>query len=199
MGKTRFKRRRFTNKRRTYGGKNKDNCQLLDTGIDRYTSNSVWKTCIRQNDKKNVIYYIIPNNAILKDIYTIRDPIFKLKHNGEISDFSIEVENQSVSCFLYIQGEWYVLAMINFSVFEYFHYYKLAGVKTLYNKNGTIMLKNAKMISPNKLNITNATPVLKDNKEIYELMNNFVTQKIVASSARELPIDIFGFEVLDNL
>lgn len=197
MGKSQSKRRtrkRRTRKLRTNGG---ENCQLLDTKVDRYTSNEVWKTCIRQNGKINIIYYVIPKNAIMKDIYTIRNPKFALKHKGKIGEFSIQIENQFVSCFLYINGQWYAFAMLNLSVFEYFSFYRINELKSLYNSNGTIILKNATTISTDVININNTTRILKENStEVYELMNNFATQKMTASQTREFAVDMVAFNWL---
>ena len=189
--------------------KGKDACNILDTQLTKYASNSIWQTCIRQNGEQNNIYYIIPKNAIMKDIKTVRSPLFSLKHNGKSDEFIVQINGQLVSCFLYIKQQWYALAMINFSVVENFHYYKLDGVNSLYDKNGNIVLRNAKLISqpPNPtdsnpkdiISITKTTEVSKtSNKFIYGLLNKFVLQKLTGSTARELPIDAVGFYGLDE-
>ena len=146
----------------------------------------------------------------MKDLKTIRNPIFSLKHDGKSDEFSVQIGEEFVSCFLHIKRQWYALAMIDFSVIENFHYYKLDGVKSLYDKNGTILLKHAKPIpqDPNPtdsnpkdiIRITKTTEVSNtNNKPIYDLLNNFVTQKLTASNVRELPIYAVAFEGVDEI
>jgi len=200
MRKTRIKRRpKGGNKSQTL--KHKDSCDILDTQIKRYISNDVWKTCIRQNGKKNIIYYITPKNAIMKDIHTIREPKFVLNHNGKTEEFSVQIDEQYVSCFLYINGHWYVFVMINFAVIDNFRYYKLNDLKTIYDKNGTILLKHTeKKSSADAIRITKSTEVLKNrNPDVYELMNKFAIQKLLASDVKQAPADAVVFEFLDEI
>jgi len=198
MTKTRSKRRRRGGNNKTPKSKLPDSCNLLDNQLKHYTSNDIWKTCIGQNGKQNIIYYITPKNAIMKDISTIRAPKFVLHHNGTPAEFSIQIDEQYVSCFLYINSHWYVFVMINFAVIENFRYYKLTGVKSLYDKSGTLMLKHTETVSSDTVRFKNATQVTKTgNSYIYDLMNNFATQKLVASNVRQAPVDAAAFEILD--
>ena len=136
----------------------------------------------------------------MKDISTIRAPKFLLKHNGKTEEFSVQIDRQFVSCFLHINSKWYVFVMVNFAVLENFRYYKLNDLKTLYDKNGTILLKSTEMSSSDTIRIKNATQVTKKgNPDVYELMNNFATQKLLASNAREIVPDEVGFEILDEI
>ena len=199
MGKTRNKRNRKGGNK-THSKKKHSNagCNTFDTQLTKYVSNSVWRTCIRHNN----IYYIIPKNAVLKDIKTVRAPKFAVKLDGTPGEFSVQIEDQYISCFLHIKKQWYALAMVNFAITQNFRYYRLDGVDSLYDKNGTIKLKNAKLQTnlTDTISITKTTPILKTNDNpIYDLLNNFVTQKLVASTAREFVTDMILVKGVEEL
>ena len=208
MKNTRHRRKkRGGNRNTTSSTKKKNNtnkhnvkCNTTDEQLP-YKSNNIWKTCIHQNNKQNTIYYIIPKNAIIKDIRTIRDPKFVLIHNGTSEEYSIQINNEFVSCFLFINREWYAFAMINFAVLDTFRYYKIDDVKYVYDKNGNIVLKNIDEFPSNGIiHIKKATEVVKkENPHVYDLMNKFAFEKMLATEARQAPADAVGFGLLDEI
>ena len=173
--------------------KNNVNCNTTDEQLSN-KSNNIWKTCIRENN----IYYITPKNTITKDIRTIRTPIFILIHNKTPKEYSIQIKNEFVSCFLFINRKCYAFVMINFAIHDTFRYYKINHVKC--DMNGNIVLTNIdKFLSNGIIHINNATEVKqKENPYVYDLLNDFAFQKMLATEARQAPFDAAGFAILDN-
>ncbi len=88
-------------------------CNVLDT---QYTGklNQTWKTCINMNGINNHIFYLTPNNVIIKSVDTIQVPEFVVKcldktGNGEPNTSKIMIEDMHISAFLYICGDWYAI------------------------------------------------------------------------------------------
>jgi hypothetical protein len=88
-------------------------CNVIDT---QYTGklNQTWKTCINMNGINNHIFYLTPNNVIIKSVDTIQVPEFVVKcldktGNGEPNASKIMIEDMHISAFLYICGDWYAI------------------------------------------------------------------------------------------
>ena len=203
MKNTRHRRKKRGGNRKTISSTRKKNntnnnnvnCNTTDEQLS-YKSNNIWKTCIREN----IIYYITPKNTFIKDIRTILDPKFVVIQNGTSEEYSIQINNEFVSCFLFINGEWYAFVMINFAVLDTFRYYKIDDVKYVYDENGNIVLTNInKFLSNGIIHIKKATEVIqKENPYVYGLMNDFAIQKLLATEARQAPFDAAGFAILDK-
>ena len=81
------------------------------------TINSVWKTCIEMNGRKNKIVYVTSKNVVVKSIETLQIPEFFIKIQEEIEGkikeetitCKIMIEDKYVGCFLYVCGEWYAI------------------------------------------------------------------------------------------
>jgi len=81
------------------------------------TINSVWKTCIDMNGRKNKIVYVTSKNVFIKSIESLQIPEFYIKIQekieGEIKEETITckimIEDKYVGCFLYVCGEWYAI------------------------------------------------------------------------------------------
>jgi hypothetical protein len=76
------------------------------------TINSVWKTCIEINGRKNKIIYVTSKNVFIKSIESLQIPEFYIKiqeTKEETITCKLMIEDKYISCFLYICGEWYVI------------------------------------------------------------------------------------------
>ena len=84
--------------------------QLTNTKNVKNKINPTWKTCIYAyaDNKYEInyhIFYITPQNVIIKSIDSIQIPEFTV--NGR--KHTIMIEDKYISCFVLICGEWYAI------------------------------------------------------------------------------------------
>ena len=198
--KKRQKKRQKTGQKKRGGQTSKKQtdskeCRILDEQLP-YKSNNIWKTCIYQNGK-NIIYYITPKNVIVKSISTYQIPKFVLNVNGAENQFKIKIDDQFVSCFIYLHSQWYAITIIaNSFIFENIRYYR---VNNLFRLDATGKLHFAK-VANEIINVDKKyySPV-STKSETYNLLNNFTTQKLIARDVKEIVAVDVGTSFLDEL
>ena len=209
----RYSKKMYSKKTKKYYGGNDwkscfradDPCDLLDTQHSPKVNN-LWNTCIKENGVNNHILYITPlNNLLIKDIETMRVPIFQI--NNKIC--KIQIEDKFVGSFLNICGKWYAIMRLfgktlNTGVFarternKVFYELKFINVNeetgsinidkfTEYYK--TLLFSNNK-VPIIKLNNDTFTNIRKDN-DVFNILQKFRRQKIIGNTIKEnLLIDV---------
>jgi hypothetical protein len=204
-------KRSYKKTKRYYGGndwkscpKAEDPCNLLDTQHPQ-KNNRLWNTCIKENGINNHILYVTPlNNLLIKDIETMRVPLFKI--NDKIC--KIQIEDKFVGCFLKICGKWYAIMRLfgktlNTGVFARTEknkaFYKLKSIN-VNEETGSINIVNCTEYYK-KLLFSNNTPIIKLNNDtftnirtdndVFKILQKFRQQKIVGNAVKEnLLIDV---------
>jgi hypothetical protein len=209
------KTKRYSKKtKRYYGGndwkscpKSQDPCDFSDTQHPPKI-NKLWETCINENGVNNHILYITPlNNLLIKDIETMRVPLFQINKNI----CKIQIEDKFVNCFLNICDKWYAIMRLfgktlNTGVFartetnKAFYELKFINVD---KETGSIEIKNFEVLKK-KLLFSNNTPIIKLNNDtftnirkdndVFKILQKFRQQKIVGNAIKEnLLIDLLQF------
>jgi hypothetical protein len=201
--------------KRYYGGndwkscpKSEVPCNLLDTQHPQ-KNNKLWNTCINENGINNHILYITSlNNLLIKDIETLRVPLFKI--NDKIC--KIQIEDKFVGCFLKICGKWYAIMRLfgktlNTGVFARTEknkaFYELNCI-TVNEENGSIQIDKFTEYNQ-KLTLSNDTPIIKLNNyaftnirkdnDVFKILQKFRQQKIIGNSIKEtLLIDLLNIK-----
>jgi hypothetical protein len=136
-------------------------------------SNNIWKTCISQDNKKNIIYYITPKNVIIKSVDTYQIPKFLVNKNGKKSQFKFQIgkENRYISCFLLIDKEWYAITIIpNSFVYSNRLYYKLNNLFKLYD-SGALQLDQHQSITNDVVTVEDKQcSLVSSDMNIYKLL-----------------------------
>uniref|UniRef100_A0A6C0JZU0 Uncharacterized protein n=1 Tax=viral metagenome TaxID=1070528 RepID=A0A6C0JZU0_9ZZZZ len=83
-------------------------CNTLDTQY-KGKLNQTWDTCIKMNGIQNHILYITPNNVVVKSIESAQIPEFIVSIDNVPTACKIMIEDQYISCFLYVCGNWYAI------------------------------------------------------------------------------------------
>lgn len=190
-------------------------CDLTDTQLTNTKNNTnkinpTWKTCIYVGQTTDYkinyhIFYITPENVIIKSIDSIQIPQFTV--NG--SKHKIMIEDKYISCFLLICGEWYAImrlfgTTLNTDVFARTEknkaFYKLPkGIQITYVKepspiNNTIItipenlytlvedgsIKTIEIKDDFVKNINKSTDLL-----AFDVLQEFFGQKILADTVKE--------------
>ena len=186
MKTTRYKRKKGGNRNTTSKRANK--CHILDEQMN-YKTNNIWKTCIYQNNKNNIIYYITPKNVIIKSISTVLIPEFVFNVEDMERQYKIKINDQFVSCFIYLDSKWYVITIIaNSFISDNMRYYHIKNLLTLDN-TGKIKFATQTVDSDNIINVDKKYYSLVSQKSnTHKLLNNFANQKLLGNTAKHIAV-----------
>lgn len=184
-------------------------CDMLDTQLTNTKNNTnkinpTWKTCIYKGKINYHIFYITPQNVIIKSIDSIQIPEFTV--NG--SKHKIMIEDKYISCFLLICGEWYAImrlfgTTINTEIFARTEknkaFYKLPKEIIIDYVKEPSSIENTIMTIPNNVYtfVENNKETIKINDNLvkninkttdliaFSVLQEFFQQKIIADSIKE--------------
>jgi hypothetical protein len=186
MKSTRYKRKKGGNNTTT--SKRENECRILGEQMN-YKTNNIWKTCIYQNKKNNIIYYITPKNVIIKRISTVLIPKFVFNIEGGERQYKIKINDQFVSCFIYLNSKWYVITIIaNSFISDNMRYYHIKKLLTLDN-TGKMQFATQSTDSDDTINVDKKYYSLVSKKSnTHKLLNNFANQKLLESGVKDIAV-----------
>ena len=200
-------------------------CNMLDTQLTNTKNNTnkinpTWKTCIYKGKSVDYninyhIFYITPQNVVIKSIDSIQIPEFTV--NG--SKHKIMIEDKYISCFLLVCGEWYAIMRLFGTTINTELLARTEKNKAFYKLPKEIIIDYVKEPSPTENTIpNNVYTLVENNKETIKINDNlvkninkttdriafgvlqeFFEQKILADSVKETIVEESVFSFLNLL